>query len=115
MNKMSVTDVKFFDFKDVLTLPAVQKWEKSCGKHPTQKPLAILARAILAATKPEAWILDLFAGSSTTGIAANLLDRKFVGIDQEVEYLEISRNRKLESEQPFVRKQFKAMLAETFV
>ncbi|MGI6321393.1 MAG: DNA-methyltransferase [Bacteroidales bacterium] len=83
---------------DVWTLPAIAQWEKSCGKHPTQKPLSVLTRLILASTKPNSWILDPFAGSSTTGVAANLLDRKFLGIDQEKEYLEISKNRKLEIE-----------------
>ncbi|MDD4544985.1 MAG: DNA methyltransferase, partial [Bacteroidales bacterium] len=53
---------------------------------------------ILASTKPNAWILDPFTGSSTTGIAANLFNRKFLGIDKEREYLEISRNRKIEIE-----------------
>lgn len=94
------------EMKDVWTIPAIQKWEKSCGKHPTQKPLTILARTILASTKPDAWILDPFTGSSTTGIAANLLGRKFVGIDLETEYLELGRNRKLESENAVFQKQF---------
>jgi len=84
--------------KDVWSLPAISKWEKSCGKHPTQKPLSVLTRLILASTKPNAWILDPFAGSSTTGIAANLSNRRFVGIDQEKEYLEISKKRKAEIE-----------------
>lgn len=82
--------------KDVWKLPAIAKWEKSCGKHPTQKPLAVLTRLILASTKPNAWVLDPFAGSSTTGIAANLLGRRYLGIDLETEFLEISKNRKLE-------------------
>ena len=86
--------------KDVWNLPAIAQWEKSCGKHPTQKPLALLTRIILASTKKNAWILDPFTGSSTTGIAANLLNRKFLGIDKEEEYLNISRNRKLEIENP---------------
>ncbi len=81
--------------KDVWLLPAIAKWEKSCGKHPTQKPLSVLTRIILASTKQGAWILDPFVGSSTTGIAANLLERKFLGIDIEEEYLEISKCRKL--------------------
>jgi len=62
--------------RDVWTLPAIAKWEKSCGKHPTQKPLPLLARIILASTKENDWILDPFTGSSTTGIAANLLGRR---------------------------------------
>lgn len=86
--------------KDIWKLPAIAPWEKSCTKHPTQKPLSILTRIILASTKPNAWILDPFAGSSTTGIAANLANRKYLGIDQETEFLEISKNRKLEIEDP---------------
>jgi site-specific DNA-methyltransferase (adenine-specific) len=86
--------------KDVWNLPAIAQWEKSCGKHPTQKPLALLTRIILASTKKNAWILDPFTGSSTTGIAANLLNRKFLGIDMEEEYLNISINRKLEIDNP---------------
>ena len=84
--------------KDVWKLPAIAPWEKSCGKHPTQKPLSVLTRTILASTKPDAWILDPFTGSSTTGIAANLTNRKFLGIDQEEDFLTISQNRKLEIE-----------------
>ncbi|MFN8274696.1 MAG: site-specific DNA-methyltransferase [Flavobacteriaceae bacterium] len=86
--------------KDVWKLPAIARWEKSCGKHPTQKPLSVLTRIILASTQPNAWILDPFTGSSTTGIAANLLNRRFLGIDMETEFLDISKNRKLEIDQP---------------
>ena len=84
--------------KDVWKMPAIAPWEKSCGKHPTQKPLAVLTRLILASTKPNAWILDPFTSSSTTGIAANLSNRRFLGIDQEEDFLTISKNRKLEIE-----------------
>lgn len=86
--------------KDVWLLPAIAPWEKSCTKHPTQKPLSVLTRIILASTKPNAWILDPFSGSSTTGIAANLLNRRFVGIDTEKQYLDISIARKKEIENP---------------
>ena len=86
--------------KDVWKLPAIAPWEKSCGKHPTQKPLSVLTRLILASTKVNAWILDPFTGSSTTGIAANLANRRFLGIDQEEDYLKISQNRKLAIENP---------------
>ena len=81
---------------DVWRLPAIAPWEKSCGKHPTQKPLAIMARVILASTNPGAWILDPFAGSSTTGIAANLVNRRFLGIERELDFVEMSRKRRLE-------------------
>jgi site-specific DNA-methyltransferase (adenine-specific) len=84
--------------KDVWKLPAIAPWEKSCGKHPTQKPLSVLTRLILASTKPNAWILDPFAGCCSTGVAANLADRRFLGIDIDEAFLLIGRNRKLEIE-----------------
>lgn len=83
---------------DVWHLPAIAPWEKSCGKHPTQKPLALLSRIIMASTKQGGWILDPFCGSSTTGIAANVLGRRFLGIDQEQSYVEMSRHRREELE-----------------
>ena len=83
---------------DVWRLPAIARWEKSCGKHPTQKPLAVLSRIILASTKPNAWILDPFAGSSTTGIAANLLDRRYLGIEQDKGFADMGVARKHEIE-----------------
>lgn len=82
--------------RDVWNLPSIAKWEKSCGKHPTQKPLCVLSRIIQASTKEGAWILDPFTGSSTTGIAANLLGRRFLGIDINDEFLQISKARKEE-------------------
>lgn len=81
---------------DVWRLPAIARWEKEHGKHPTQKPLSLLSRIILASTKPGAWILDPFTGSSTTGVAATLLGRRFLGIDKEDEFLELSRLRRLD-------------------
>ena len=83
---------------DVWRLPAIAPWEKSCSKHPTQKPLGLLSRIILASTKPGAWILDPFAGSSTTGIAANLLERRFLGIEREEIFAAISKARREEIE-----------------
>jgi site-specific DNA-methyltransferase (adenine-specific) len=97
--------------KDVWKLPAIAPWEKSCGKHPTQKPLSVLTRIILASTPQNAWILDPFTGSSTTGIAANLLSRRFVGIDIEKDYLAISKNRRLELDDESVRSLFKTKIS----
>jgi site-specific DNA-methyltransferase (adenine-specific) len=82
--------------RDLWSLPAIAKWEKSCGKHPTQKPLPLLARIILASTKEDDWILDPFTGSSTTGIAASLLNRRFLGLDQEESFLQLSKRRREE-------------------
>ena len=79
--------------KDVWDLPAIAKWEKTQGKHPTQKPLSVLSRIVLASTHENDLVLDPFTGSSTTGIAATLFNRKFIGIDTDAGYLEISKNR----------------------
>lgn len=88
---------------DVWKLPAIGKWEKSCGKHPTQKPIGVLARLIQASTEPGAWILDPFCGSGTTGIAANLLGRRFLGIEMEDEFLALSKARREEIEDIDIR------------
>ena len=72
-------------------------WERTCGRHPTQKPLRLLYRVIQTCTKENFVILDPFAGSCTTGIAANLLNRKFVGIDISEEYLDYGIRRKIET------------------
>ncbi|WP_456105177.1 DNA-methyltransferase [Prevotella sp.] len=88
---------------DVWQLPAIGKWEKTCGKHPTQKPLSVLARLIQASCEPNAWILDPFSGSGTTGIAANLLGRSYLGLEKEEEYLIMSRSRRIELEDTKIR------------
>lgn len=92
--------------RDVWTLPAIAKWEKSCGKHPTQKPLPLLSRIILASTRPNEWILDPFTGSSTTGIAASLLGRRFLGIDREEDYLKMSKARREEINDPLCQLEY---------
>lgn len=97
---------------DVWHIPAIAPWEKSCGKHPTQKPLAVLSRIILASTDRGAWILDPFTGSSTTGIAANLIGRRFLGIDKEEDFLIISRNRKKEIERLETCEQFRKKIKD---
>lgn len=81
---------------DVWRLPAIASWEKSCGKHPTQKPLSLLTRVILASTQQGEWVLDPFCGSSTTGIAANLLGRRYLGIERNLSFVELSRCRREE-------------------
>lgn len=87
---------------DVWQIPIVRPWEMRCGQHPTQKPLKLLHRIILASTRPGELILDPFAGSCTTGIAANLLGRDFIGIDKENQYLRIGNLRRQELENPDV-------------
>lgn len=97
---------------DVWKIPAVGKWEKTCGKHPTQKPLRLLYRIILACTKEGDTILDPFAGSCTTGIAANLLGRNFIGIDQEKEYIDLGNRRRAEIEYPAIAQKILKKMSE---
>lgn len=67
--------------------------EKAFGKHPTQKPIDLLERVILAATNPGDLILDPFMGSGTTGVAAVKLGRRFVGIDKEQQFVDLAEKR----------------------
>ncbi len=84
--------------RDVWLLPAIGRWEKTFGKHPTQKPLSLLVRILLSSTRENEWVLDPFAGSCTTGIAARLLHRRFFGIDTSSDYLALGVKRFHEAE-----------------
>lgn len=79
--------------RSVWAIGTPRREEKTFGKHPTQKPMALLERIVLASTHPGHIILDPFTGSSTTGLAAVKHGRKFIGIDLEKEFLELSRKR----------------------
>ena len=79
--------------KDVWESPLTKKSEKKYGKHPTQKPMFILEKLILASTDEGELILDPFNGSGTTGIVANKLKRKYIGIDLEKDYLDLTIRR----------------------
>jgi len=79
--------------RSVWSIGAPLQEEKKHGKHPTQKPLALLRRIVLASTNPGDLILDPFTGSSTTGIASVTEGRKFIGIDSERKYLDLSLKR----------------------
>lgn len=84
--------------KDVWVIPLVSKKEKKYGKHPTQKPLPLLERILLAASKEGDLILDPFNGSGTTGIACKKLNRRYIGIDESKEYLDLTIKRFEEKE-----------------
>ncbi|MDD4077435.1 MAG: site-specific DNA-methyltransferase [Bacilli bacterium] len=81
--------------KDVWEFSLTKPSEKKEGKHPTQKPLDLLQRVILASTEEGDLVLDPFNGSGTTGIACAMLNRKYIGIDNIEKYLEISKKRYL--------------------
>ncbi len=79
--------------KTVWRIYPPNKDEKKFGKHPTQKPLNLLERIILASTDEEDLVFDPFCGSATTGVAAIKLARKFIGCETDKEYIEISIKR----------------------
>ena len=79
--------------RSVWSINTPQSIEKKFGKHPTQKSLKLLERIVLASTNEGDIVLDPFTGSSTTGLAAVKFGRKFIGIDKNKEFLELSKKR----------------------
>lgn len=79
--------------RSVWSIPLLSKAEKEFGKHPTQKPLELLNRIISSSSNEGDCILDPFVGSGTTGIVCNILNRKFIGIDSNKEYLDVAIKR----------------------
>ena len=79
--------------RSVWSIGTPKKEEKKFGKHPTQKPTDLLKRIVLASTNKGDVVLDPFSGSSTTGIVSAFYGRKFIGIDMEKEYLDLSIKR----------------------
>lgn len=83
--------------KTVWRMTAPGNKEKTHGKHPTQKPLALLERVLQASCPKGGVVLDPFNGSGTTGVAAVTLGHSYIGVDLETEYLELTRARLLEA------------------
>lgn len=67
---------------------------------------------ILASTQQGEWVLDPFCGSSTTGIAANLLGRRFLGIDQEQDFVMMSKNRREELDNPQIYSKYRSKIKD---
>jgi site-specific DNA-methyltransferase (adenine-specific) len=80
--------------RSVWSIPTPSPSEKEFGKHPTQKPLALLKRILLASAKPGAIIFDPFNGGGTTGIATTVLgQRKYIGCDINRDYIDLTVKR----------------------
>lgn len=79
--------------KDVWMLQSASNSEKTKGYHPTQKSIALLERIILASTKEGDLVLDPFNGSGTTGVASIRLNRKYIGIEIEKKFINLSIER----------------------
>jgi site-specific DNA-methyltransferase (adenine-specific) len=77
----------------VWRIPAVPLEEKSHGRHPTQKPLRLVRRAVLACTGEGDLIFDPFCGSGTTGVASKELGRFFVGAETKREFAQLAGRR----------------------
>lgn len=86
--------------KDVWTMTAPGKKEKLNGKHPTQKPLALLERLIEASTDKNDLVIDPFSGSGTTGVACKKLGRSYIGIEIDKNYNTLARKRIKDCVQP---------------
>jgi site-specific DNA-methyltransferase (adenine-specific) len=79
--------------RSVWSIPSTPKNEKVDQGHPTQKPVELLKRIISSSSDEGDLILDPFNGSGTTGIVSKMLNRKYIGIDKDEEFLEMTRNR----------------------
>jgi site-specific DNA-methyltransferase (adenine-specific) len=77
----------------VWSLPTPGPREKQHGRHPTQKPLALLDRVVAAASSPGDLVLDPFSGSGTTGVAATRAGRRFLGVEMDPQYLDLAARR----------------------
>lgn len=100
------------EMPDVWKMARPGFWERTCGKHPTQKPLRLLYRILQVCTKEGFTILDPFAGSCTTGIAANLMGRRFIGIDIDKKYLDYGIRRKEEILNPIKAEKIMCKMSE---
>jgi site-specific DNA-methyltransferase (adenine-specific) len=79
--------------RNLWEFPVTPKRERANGKHPSQKPLALVERAVLLASKPGDLLLDPFGGAGTLGVAASKHGRDWLMIESVPEYAEIARKR----------------------
>jgi site-specific DNA-methyltransferase (adenine-specific) len=79
--------------RSVWGIPLTPQKEKTNGHHPTQKPMELLMRIVQSSTNEGDLVLDPFNGSGTTGIVAEKLNRKYIGVDLEKEYLDLTIKR----------------------
>jgi site-specific DNA-methyltransferase (adenine-specific) len=76
--------------KSVWTIPPPETWEKRAGKHPAQKPVALIERILLASSNEGDLILDPFMGSGTTLVAALRTKRHAIGLEVETKYIDLA-------------------------
>ena len=78
---------------DFVESSTINNSERKFGKHPTQKPLQVMCHFIDLLSNEKDIVLDPFMGSGSTGVACELLKRRFVGIELSKEYYDIAKNR----------------------
>jgi site-specific DNA-methyltransferase (adenine-specific) len=91
-------DKQMRDFLDFINLPIVQGQERIKGEnnraiHPTQKPEKLLELIILASSKENDIVLDPFFGTGTTGFVAKKMNRNWIGIENNIDYINVSKKR----------------------
>jgi site-specific DNA-methyltransferase (adenine-specific) len=79
--------------RSVWSIPLTPPEEKMYSNHPTQKPIELLKRIIASCSNENDTVLDPFNGSGTTGIVSIILRRKYIGIDKDPSYLEMTKKR----------------------
>jgi len=79
--------------RNLWEVPVTSKWERANGAHPSQKPLALVERAILLASNPQDMLLDPFGGAGTLAVAAQRHDRRFVLVESVPEYAKLADRR----------------------
>ena len=104
-NKSYIDNILDYEFRlnkteetiPFLQVPKPAKKEKMLGTdkttHPTTKPVKLMSYIITLFTREGDWVIDPFLGSGTTGLAAKLLNRNFIGVEREPEYMEIIEER----------------------
>lgn len=83
---------------NILRVPSLKGSSKEKVGHPSQKPLALIEKLVLSASREGDKVLDPFLGSGTIAVVCQNLNRKFVGIEIEQEYIEITKNRLKETQ-----------------
>jgi site-specific DNA-methyltransferase (adenine-specific) len=79
--------------KSVWEIKPPETWEKKFGKHPTQKPVALLERILLASTNEGDTVLDPFLGGGTTLLTASRLARRAIGCELSLDHVNLSVRR----------------------
>jgi len=79
--------------RNMFDIPSTKLSEKKFGKHPSQKPMELLNKLVLAFTNEDDIIIDPFLGSGTTALAAKQNKRNFTGVEIELDYIKIAEKR----------------------